>query len=608
MDSVLSELGVKPDFEYPAAAGAKFDFIHRRDGNTDIYFISNQRKQSEAVEGTFRVAGKTPELWDARTGSIMPAPLWHEQDGRTVVSLSLDPAGSVFVVFRDKPQSDHLVAVNADLPPQARTTSTPPDLRIIKAVYGLFEAGHVDVTAKVKSLLASGANQIQVGNDLAGDDPAPSAFKRLRIEFRADGRKHSVLVAEGESLKLPPDSEVIKATYGDLPARGGSSWIDVTKKINSLLREGAFEIRVDKNLAGRDPAPHLAKKLVVEYRLDRRQFKLEVLDGHSFVPPDGAQIVKALYGSSQVAKGNRHLTVDITARLAARVQNGRLSVMVDNTLAGRDPAYFASKELSVDYSLNGELKHVLVSERDTLTLPDDGPPANMARGYDFTSAPDGATRLRCWAPGKFNFTWASGRKTSLDCASTPAPVGISGPWQLAFPPGWNAPASITLDHLQSWTANADPGVKYFSGTAAYSRDIEIAPGLLASDREVWLDLGAVKNLAEVSVNGQCLGVLWKPPFSVNITAAAKPGANHVEIKVVNLWPNRLIGDDLLAPDCQWNGKELKAWPKWFLEGKPSPTGHVTFTTWRHWRKSDNLLDSGLLGPVTLRAAQTFDLH
>ena len=95
-------------------------------------------------------------------------------------------------------------------------------------------------------------------------------------------------------------------------------------------------------------------------------------------------------------------------------------------------------------------------------------------------------------------------------------------------------------------------------------------------------------------------MLWKPPFRVNITTAAKPGVNKLVVKVTNLWPNRLIGDEQLPSDREWNGKQLVAWPQWVLDGKPSPTGRLTFTTWHHWTKDSPLLESGLLGPVQLR--------
>ncbi len=87
---------------------------------------------------------------------------------------------------------------------------------------------------------------------------------------------------------------------------------------------------------------------------------------------------------------------------------------------------------------------------------------------------------------------------------------------------------------------------------------------------------------------------------MDITAAAKSGRNKLEIKVTNLWPNRLIGDEQLPPDREWGeGNQLKSWPQWLIDGRPSPTGRFTFTTWHHWKKDDALLPSGLLGPVTI---------
>ena len=201
-------------------------------------------------------------------------------------------------------------------------------------------------------------------------------------------------------------------------------------------------------------------------------------------------------------------------------------------------------------------------------------------------------------------TWASGKTLKVQVDDVPAPVTLTGPWKLDFPPNWGAPASVSLPKLISWTEHADNGVKYFSGTATYTQNVKISEERFGAGKSVWLDLGVVKNLAEVSVNGKDLGVLWKPPFCVDITGAARPGDNRIEIKVTNLWPNRLIGDEQLPPDCEWKthpfyGGALEKFPQWFSEGKPGPTGRLTFATWNHWSKEDRLLPSGLLGPVSI---------
>jgi hypothetical protein len=211
--------------------------------------------------------------------------------------------------------------------------------------------------------------------------------------------------------------------------------------------------------------------------------------------------------------------------------------------------------------------------------------------------------LKAWGDGRVEWRTAQGKSLRAAAIDLPSPQNVKGSWTLRFPPNWGAPPSVTLDKLISWTEHANAGVRYFSGTAMYEREVEITADQLASGRELWLDLGAVKHFAQVSLNGHAFGVLWKPPFRVNATFAAKPGVNQLIVKVTNLWPNRLIGDEQLPPDCEWDGKQLNAWPQWVLDGKPSPSGRLTFTTWHHWTKDSRLLESGLLGPVTLRTAE-----
>jgi hypothetical protein len=607
MVRVMNELGMKPDFEYPSRESNRVAFIHRRDGDTDIYFVSNQQNRFVAIDGIFRVEGKVPEFWEPKTGRRALAPVWHELEGRTVVSLSLEPAGSMFVVFRAKVQDDHLVAVQSHPASEHQARLKPAKIKIHKAVYGIFSEKSADVTEKVRSLLSDGTREIRASNDLTeDDDPAPGVVKRLRVEFLLDGKHKTLTAVEGSTLKLPPGSVAVKALYGDLA--GDSSWVDVTQKVEKLVGDGENRIVANNDLAGSDPAPNVVKSLVVEYSLGEHRHKVEVREGGAFQPPEGAKITKATYGSPKVEQVAPRKNVDVTAKLARLAKAGGLNVRVDNALAGRDPTPTGPKELRVDYSLNGERRHATVQENENLTIPENALPGEANRGFTLVQALDTPLRLLAWASGEFDFTWASGRQTTLKPKSVPLPIPVSGAWRVSFPPGWHAPACVRFDHLQSWTERPESGVKYFSGTATYQKEIDIPAEFLAHGREVWLDLGVVKNFAEVSLNGQSLGLLWKRPFRVNATSAAHAGQNTLIIKVTNLWPNRLIGDEQLPPDCQWNGKQLKSWPQWLLDGKPSPTGRLTFTTWHHWKKSDPLLDSGLVGPVTLQTAEVLEIR
>jgi hypothetical protein len=116
-------------------------------------------------------------------------------------------------------------------------------------------------------------------------------------------------------------------------------------------------------------------------------------------------------------------------------------------------------------------------------------------------------------------------------------------------------------------------------------------------------------MAEVIINGHDLGNLWTSPFRIDVTGAVKPGSNTLEIKVVNLWINRLVGDDQKPEGIERKPDGmLKAWPSWIVENKPNPTGRFTFESWRSWKKNDTLLESGLLGPVTISAVQIVELR
>ncbi len=602
---VFGELNLEPDFDYPASSDVHLNFIHRREGETEIYFVSNQQNRFETIDCSFRVQGKQPELWDPETGAIQAAPVWQEENGRTVVPLSFDPSGSVFVVFRAKAQGDHLVAIERDGPPVAEAPSKTVNLRILKAVYGTFPMW-MDVTASVKSLVADGEYHIRADNDMAGDDPAPGVIKQLRVEFLHDGRHWNAETNEGNAIDLPTGSEVVKAFYGYWPGVVQTPR-DVTAAVKALVAGGTREILADNRLTGDDPAPNAVKQLRVSFRLNDRRQTIEVTQNKTLELPAGAQVEQAFYGQLHPPPAHRKQQVDLTAKLSARVKNGGLNVRIDNKFAGGDPAINSPKELRVDYKLNGIRRSTTAREYETLTLPETALPAGTPPPYGFLPGAD-QMRLLALAPGNFTLHWASGKKTEARCQSVPAPIAITGPWEVSFPPGWNAPAKTRFERLESWTENADAGVKYFSGTATYTRDFDLPAALPGSGRELWLDLGTVENLAEVSLNGKSLGILWKPPFRVNMTAAAQPGRNTLEIKVTNLWPNRLIGDEQLAPDCEWQGKELKRWPQWLVDGKPSPTGRVTFTTWHHWSKDAGLLDSGLLGPVTVRTAEEVTLR
>ena len=178
---------------------------------------------------------------------------------------------------------------------------------------------------------------------------------------------------------------------------------------------------------------------------------------------------------------------------------------------------------------------------------------------------------------------------------------INGPWEVTFQAGRGAPEGIVLEQLGSWSDQTNSGVKYFSGEAVYHKKIVLPAELVTGRSPLLLDLGRMEVMAEVTLNGHRFDTLWCAPFRVDVSSAAKPGDNLLEIKVVNLWPNRLIGDAQLPPDSARSaGGMATAWPQWLLEGKPSPTGRIAWASHEPYQTNSPLLPSGLLGPVTVQ--------
>jgi hypothetical protein len=152
-------------------------------------------------------------------------------------------------------------------------------------------------------------------------------------------------------------------------------------------------------------------------------------------------------------------------------------------------------------------------------------------------------------------------------------MDLEGPWTVTFDPRWGGPGPVTFEQLVSWPDREEPGIKYYSGTATY-RVRFARPSSAGPDESIALNLGDVRELAEVRLNGQPLAVLWTPPFRVEVGAALRDGENTLEIDVVNFWPNRIIGDDALGVSQR-----------------------VTKTNIRKLTRATPLMPAGLMGPV-----------
>jgi hypothetical protein len=274
------------------------------------------------------------------------------------------------------------------------------------------------------------------------------------------------------------------------------------------------------------------------------------------------------------------------------VASGVFEFPVDDSFLDGKNDFNTKKALRLLYFTNGVEKTMTASKGATVKLSQATPEPKLLNN-------DGLVKWVTPYPGKLSYKTSSGKTEMVEVQSVPKPIELQGEWQVNFPVKNGAPVDTTFDKLTSWTASSNNAIRYFSGTASYQKQFNVPENFLKPDYSLQLDLGSVKELAEVFVNGKNAGILWKAPFRMNIDDFAQEGTNTLEVKITNLWPNRLIGDEQLALDYERKGPNIQQWPDWLLNNTARPTERVTFAAYKHWDKDSELLPSGLLGPVKI---------
>ncbi|MDE6018959.1 MAG: hypothetical protein K2G85_09135 [Muribaculaceae bacterium] len=187
-------------------------------------------------------------------------------------------------------------------------------------------------------------------------------------------------------------------------------------------------------------------------------------------------------------------------------------------------------------------------------------------------------------------------------------IPIEGTWSIYFP----EIGDVTTNHLFSWPESDNHDIKYFSGTATYTIPFNLTKKEISSSDRIILSLGEVKDMACVTINDIKMPISWKYPFECDITDAVKEGENILNVEVTNLWPNRMIGDELEPDDLEWSepliydyapgkpraGCYLTSNPEWLQKGTERPSkGRKTAGCFKFFTPDSPLLPSGLLGPV-----------
>lgn len=205
---------------------------------------------------------------------------------------------------------------------------------------------------------------------------------------------------------------------------------------------------------------------------------------------------------------------------------------------------------------------------------------------------------------KVSLNFSDGTHTDLSFPELRPDQTIPGPWNIEFKT--QPPQSVTFERLMSWSEHPDPTIRFHSGTAIYHTTFELDQ--IPQDQIALLDLGQIADIARLVINGRNAGVLWKPPFRCNITPFLKPGQNSLEIHVANRWINRLIGDEAIPSDLNYQPTgvskftdgRLRDLPLWLYDqSKRSKKKRHSFSTWQHYQADSPLVPAGLLGPVNV---------
>jgi hypothetical protein len=540
------EMNVAPDFEYTGRnPDAALSWTHRKLAGTDIYFVANRQRRVDEVVCVFRISGRVPELWNAETGEIRRAAVYAASGDRMRVPLRLGPAESVFVVFREP--------LSAKAPEWFSRDGT----RIVQAAPFAGEPQHPARNTFTMSVWAKPDTDLRLM-------PRESASGQID----ETGKFYVIPAGEGDVL------------FGKGHAAAGLA----------VGRNGAYVI---ERSSANSPAVLVANLPVSGWT----HFVVVYDAGKPRLYINGRLVREGVRSGSIVHPGigNSPPGPDTVYRFAGI--DGLMRSSGRPSLPSNGIAYYFEGNMTRPVLLPAALSDAEVARIAAERMP---PPEDVSDA-EVWRRDDGRTEALIWRSG--NYADAEGRSAAV---TVPAPVDLKGPWRVEFQEGRGAPPSIVLPDLMSLHRHADPGVKYFSGAATYSRAFDIPAVFLGNGKQVWLDLGRVEVVANVRINGKDLGIVWKEPYRLDVTGAVRAGENRLELRVANLWTNRLIGDEQLPPENRYaTGMEhgILELPEWYTSGKPKPSGgRTTFLTWQFYQKDDPLVESGLLGPVRLLCA------
>ena len=420
--------------------------------------------------------------------------------------------------------------------------------------------------------MADPENWVNPLRGYAYDSFNPDVLKTAKVQngevVFESGARYKVLVFPGE-MKMNPDYQYIS--------------FETVKQLYELIKKGAKVIVADKPVYQSGIKQINDKEFAQLVNAIWDGFHSGKVNNNSIVSKKLGlgQVIKApFYGNDFVAFGvEKDLDVSYLPSLVSSVFQQAKNVAYTHRVLSTKDIYFISnqenkeRELNFSFRINGKVPQ-LYNPVTNDTIPLHHWTVHSGRTLVFLKLPaNGSVFVIFEKAAKSTSVQKRGNWSSFKIIED-----ISKNWQAKFDTAYGGPSEpVRYNELSDWTKSADSLVKYYSGTAVYTRNF-IFNG--SPNDKVWIDLGEFSSIAEVKINGINCGTVWTAPHRLEISKALKKGENKIEIEVTNTWANRLIGDSKLPEDK----RITKTTAPFRLEGKP-------------------LNPAGLLGPVVIQVEE-----
>lgn len=401
-----------------------------------------------------------------------------------------------------------------------------------------------------------------------------------------------------------PELNIISAQFGIFEIKL-KNMVDVTHAVRRNVKNNGLSVLSGNHLGG-DSAPGHQKTLWVEYRqdgkilnaFDRAYSKLEIAPSEKKL-----DILRAMYGLLPKDMNDipHYDSIDISNKVIKLVENGQLRFKPIDIL--KDEMHDdIPRQVKISYLADGEENELIADVNEMVVLPSES--WRSLHPFSELTYRDGKQVAMVWENGQYELTKGNGSLHKVRIDNIPEEKAIEGDWQVQFPGITDTGEPAIFNGLSSYTINKDENIKYFSGTASYHKEIHIPEERFSEGLEIWLDLGRVECIAEVTINGKRLKTLWKEPYRINITDFVTPGVNSLKVNVTNLLVNRLIGDEQYPDDYKYSRNNITEYPNWLDGSSPQPKSpRKLFSVVKLWQQDDELIESGLLGPVVLKSSK-----